>query len=312
MASLGPMATVVHIGFHKTGTTTIQRQVFPQLEGCAVLRGGQSSEQKRFHRLVRELATVDDSAYSGDELRAMIDAARGDAEVLIVTHEDISGWPEDGRTSARLFDLVPDARILIAVREQGSALAGRYGQYVKKGGSMRFAAYLEKLPHTWMRYDLVVEDYQARFGADRVKVMAFEQLVRDQAGYLDELQVFVTGRDTPTQQFGELPRVNQTLAPPTRHVVRVANRWFVTSEENPRPPLGRVRLGALAVQKLMKLDPVVFPKMKRRLGRRDRDLIERVVRERCAEGNVRLAELSGLALDEYGYVLGTAGARAAV
>jgi hypothetical protein len=306
------MATVVHIGFHKTGTTTIQRQVFPRLDGCAVLRGGQSPEQQRFHRLIRQLATADDAEYSGDELRAMIEAARGDAEVLIVTHEDISGWPEGGRTSARLLDLVPDARILIAVREQRSALAGRYGQYVKKGGSMRFADYLGKLPHTWMRYDLVVEDYQARFGVDRVKVMAFEQLVRDQTAYLDELQVFVTGRDEPTQRFGELPRVNQTLAPPTRHVVRIANRWFVTSEENPRPPLGRVRLGARAVRKLMKLDPVVFPKMQRRLGRRDRELIDRTVRERCGEGNVRLAELSGLALGEYGYVLDSAGARAAV
>jgi hypothetical protein len=303
------MATVVHIGFHKTGTTTIQRQVFPQLEGCAVLRGGQSPEQRRFHDVIRHLLTADDDAYSGDELRAMIAAARGDAEVLIITHEDISFWPEGGRTSARLFDLVPDARILIAVREQRSALAGRYGQYVKKGGSMRFAAYLDKLPHTWMRYDLVVEDYQARFGADRVKVLAFEQLVRDQTAYLDELQVFVTGRDAPTQQFGELPRVNQTLAPPTRHLVRVANHWFVTSAENPHPPLGRVRLGSRAVHKLMKLDPVVFPKMKRRLGRRDRALIDRVVRERCSEGNVRLAELSGLALDEYGYVMST-GARA--
>ena len=163
---------------------------------------------------------------------------------------------------------------------------------MKDGGSLRFSRYLEKLPHAWLRYDVMVEELQQRFGADRVKVMAFEQMVRDQTAYLDELQVFVRGRDEATQQFGAMPRVNQTLAPPTRQVVRVANHLFVTSPENPQPPLRRIGLGVRLVKKLMKLDPVVFKTMKRRLGKRDRELIDRVVHERCAEGNVRLAELS--------------------
>lgn len=306
------MATVVHIGFHKTGTTTLQQRVFPELEGGAVLRGGHDGDRMRFRDLIRELAASDDPSYSGDELRSSIESARGDAGVLIVTHEDISASPDTRRTADRLHDLVPDARILVCVREQRSALAARYGQYVKDGGSLSFSKYLGKLPHAWLRYDLVIEEFRSRFGADRVKVMAFEQMVRDQTAYLDELQLFVTGRDEVTQQFGAMPRVNQTLAPPTRQIVRVANHLFVTSPENPRPPLRRVGLGSRLVKKLMKLDPVVFKTMKRRLGKRDRDLIDRVVHERCAEGNVRLAELSGIALGDYGYVLSTTGARAAV
>jgi hypothetical protein len=250
----------------------------------------------------------DDAAYAGDELRSMIDAARLDAEVVVVTHENLSTALDTGRTADRLRDLAPDARILVCVREQRSALGARYGQYVKHGGSGSFSTYLNDRPHTWLRYDLIVEAYQRRFGADRVKVMAFEQMVRDQTAFLDELQVFVTGRDEATQRFGAMPRTNQTLAPPTRLVVRFANRLFVTTEDNTRPPLRRIGLGSRAVNKLMKLDPVVFKTMKRQVGKRDRALIDRTVRERCGEGNVRLAELSGLALDEYGYVLGTAGA----
>ena len=312
MGSLRSMETVLHIGFHKTGTTTLQHRFFPKLDGCGFLGPGTRDVGMRFRELMRELARSDDPSAASAELLGMMDAARGDAETLVVSYEDLSVMPEGGRTSARLLELVPHARVLVGVREQRSALAARYGQYVKDGGSMRFSGYLGKLPHDWMRYDLVVDDYQQRFGAERVKVMAFEHLVRDQSGFLDELQVFVTGRDEPRQHFDEMPRVNQTLAPPTRHAVRVANRWFVTSEENPHPPLGRVRIGSRGVRKLMKLDPKVFPKMARRLGARDRALIDRVVHERCTDGNDRLAELTGLPVHEYGYVLSTTGDRATV
>ena len=125
MDSLNSMATVVHIGFHKTGTTTLQQRVFPELEGCAVLRGGRSGEPMRFRDLIRELAASGDPDYRGDELRSLIEASRGDADVLIVTHEDISASPDAGRTADRLLDLVPDARILVCVREQRSAARRR-------------------------------------------------------------------------------------------------------------------------------------------------------------------------------------------
>ena len=116
---------------------------------------GATADGRLFRELIRELIRSDDPSYSGDELRSTIEAARPDAEVVIVTHEDISTSLDTGRTADRLHDLVPDARILVCVREQRSALAARYGQYVKDGGSRSFSTYLGQRPHTWLRYDLV-------------------------------------------------------------------------------------------------------------------------------------------------------------
>ncbi len=58
---------------------------------------------------------------------------------------------------------------------------------------------------------------------------------------------------------------------------------------------------------LYRVDPILFD----RLGgtdRRDRELVERLL-PTFAAGNVRLAELTGLPLDEYGYTLPANGQR---
>lgn len=299
------MATVLHIGFHKTGTTTLQQEFFRALEGCTVLSANSRDVGEEFHRRVRELASASDEDYSDASLRDLI-ARRGEtADVLVVSHEDLSQWSAHGRTAARLQDLLPHAKILICVREQRSMLYARYGQYVKKGGSHSFARYLAKFDEEWMRYDLTVEDYMRRWGADRVKVALFEQLVRSPQSYFEDLRAFIVVDGPPTDAVYAFPLINRTLAPPTRWVVRVCNRLFVPTEETPRPPLRRFASGRTLVRKLMKRDPVWFPKMSRQLGRRARARAARYV-ERYAGPNARLEELTGLSLAEFDYLIATA------
>jgi hypothetical protein len=299
---------VFHIGFHKTATTTLQHHLMPRIEGCTVLgptAKGAPGSGPELVRLMDELIGAEDGVYMDAPLRRLIEQARGDSATLVVSYEDLSLRTAGGRTSARLESLAPDAKVLIGVREQASALGARYGQYVKDGGAQRFAQYVANRPHDWLRYDLVVEEYQRRFGRDRVKVVAFEQLVRDETAFVREVAEFLTGRRVDTDDVGVLSRVNQTLAPVTRQVVRAANWLFLTTPERPRPPLRGLSIGPRAVRKLIELDSTLFPKMSRRLGRRDRELSARIALERCATGNARLVQLTGLPLGDYGYALST-------
>lgn len=292
------MKTLVHVGYHKTGTTTLQQEYFPSLADCVVL-GPNNPHSDELRLLIDSLCFADDPEYSEPALRAFLDRWRGDAGTLVLTHEDLSHFRAGGRTAERLHSVLPDASVLVCIREQRSMLAARYGQYVKERGTYAFARYVQRFDDEFLHYDLTVDDFQRRFGADRVKVVPFELLVRDQARFFAEVGELVGAE--ATGEASEVPRINQTLAPPMRTVVRLCNRLFLESDENRRPPI-RLASGPRLVHKLQKLDPKLFPKMERRLGRRDRARIERIG-ESYRESNARLERMTGLSLREFGYVV---------
>ncbi len=295
------MATVLHVGFNKTGTTTLQGEVFPRLPDTAVL-GPLNEGFDRFHVLARELCWADDGTYSDTSLRAMFDETRAGFRRLVVSLEDFSFWHHGGRTPRRLQALLPDARVLICVRDQRTLLYSKYGGWLRKGGPFGFARYLTKLDPGWLAFDVVVESYQQVFGVERVKVLPYELLVSDPSRYLNELNAFVAP-DEPALEPVRIPHVaNRGLAPATRLAVRTANRLFVRSVDNPHPPLAKVPRGGALPHTLERWDSPVFRKLRVPQSRRDGEVAERYG-ARYAANNTRLEQLTGLDLASYGYLV---------
>ncbi|MEW6676317.1 MAG: hypothetical protein AB1421_00215 [Pseudomonadota bacterium] len=101
---------------------------------------------------------------------------------------------------ARLQATLPDAQVVIFIRNQVEMIASVYKQYIKEGGTYGVARYLfpdRYLPRSGFQpakcpmfsfdhfdYDLMVRYYESLFGPERVHVFLFEEFAADHEGFM--------------------------------------------------------------------------------------------------------------------------------
>lgn len=193
---------VIHIGFHKTGTSWFQQAVYPLV----------TSHHLVDRDLVRSTFMGGDAfAFDPAEARLRIDQVCGGRPCLIC-EEDLSGILHIGAVSTyvarsvaeRLHETFPNAQVIIFVRAQYEAAASWYVQYVREGGTASPRRYFfpdqylfpgRNMPFKLSRFDFsqldysgLVQEYDRLFGSDRVHVFAYEELALDPASILGRLK----------------------------------------------------------------------------------------------------------------------------
>jgi hypothetical protein len=194
------VAPLLHIGFHKTGTTWLQRHFFNCRSAgfCAPIHTDD---------VIRELVLPNALDFDAQACRARLDptlaAGRARELVPVVSAERLSGNPhsggyDTGGIAERLRNVFPDARVLIVIREQAAIIRSCYKQYVKVGGTLPLDAYLNppkdsKIPHfdfQHFAYDRIIRCYYRLFGRDHVLVLAYEQFKSSAVEFLRSITVF--------------------------------------------------------------------------------------------------------------------------
>lgn len=218
-----------HIGLHKTGTTFLQRAVFPRLTGVEVLR------------------------YRNLEYLTRLSPERA----YLVSCEGLSGTtfaPVAARCAAigRLGQLFPQARVIVGFRRHGSYLASLYSQYLRYGGKGGFEQFfsLSGAPEALLRredvgFARVLAAVQAAFQPAPL-VMTSDDLgagldatLRDLADYL--------GTTAPATAEIAAGTANQGLTRPAGELLRRLNaasgcRFTPDGRNRPYPRLRRLRL----------------------------------------------------------------------
>jgi len=182
-------APFVHIGFQRSGSTSLQ-SIFGDSEyGFATDRVfcNRTSAQVKNKRILRYLIRTHDLDFNPEHLRSITDEmlgwARPAGRVPLISSERLAGhWYTGGHDSKVIADRIkmvwPDARILMIFREQKSMINSVYRQYIKKGGNCAFDELLHprgtghnRGPLFSLRffiYDQLVEYYHKLFGPDYV------------------------------------------------------------------------------------------------------------------------------------------------
>lgn len=118
----------IHIGLHKTGTTFLQRAVFPALDDVTSFGGRQS---------LRSVLTT-----SADEK-------------VLISDEGLSGqffggkWLVEFETNIDIINnLFPAAAVIIGFRRQDSLLLSLYKQYIQEGGTEKLEYLFEPFSDT--------------------------------------------------------------------------------------------------------------------------------------------------------------------
>ena len=310
-------APLVHIGYHKTGSRWLRHLFF----GNPATGYGwvdKSGEEHPVRRLVRARPLEFDAEASRAEFEPLL------AEIVeaglqpIVSFERLSGNPFSGgydskEIADRLAQVFPDARILVVVREQRSMIVSTYKQFVREGGAMSVTKFMQPPTSRSMRipwfdfryfeYDHLLGYYRRLFGADRVLALPYEQFRSDPRSFVERLAGFA-GRPLTAKQLDALPfDSRENPGPPATAIA--ARRWLntlgVRTDLNPAPPLASPAFWRIGkrIDRLSLAPRRVVTYEEGKL----RHLVAERVGDRYVESNRRTAELSGLDLGAYGWMI---------
>jgi hypothetical protein len=193
---------LLHVGYHKTATTWMQRQLFMPAHGFRQV----AFHREAFDHVVAPHGFDFDPAPLAARL-AESSAALAPGEVPVLSSEILSGHPFQGGHESdvyaeRLARIAPGARVLISIRSQLKILPSVYMQYVLRGGTLpwdRFFAGTDELGYfaftpKHFEYDRLVAHYQRLFGPERVHVLTQESLQRDMAAAAAAVAAFAGAR----------------------------------------------------------------------------------------------------------------------
>ena len=312
----GPL---VHIGYHKTGTSWLQRFLFRNADvGFHSAGKGPGTPVTSF---VATRPLDFDADRARDEFEPALTRARRRGLVPVVSLERLAGHPFSGgydsrELAERLAAVMPDARILCVFREQTAMIASTYKQFVKTGGPSSVDRFLHPPEHRHVRipqfdprhfeYDRLLRLYRTLFGPENVRFLPYESFVADPRGFVRGIITFAGATASPavldSLPFEQRPNVGQSAA--SLGAVRRLNRFFALADVNPNPviaadprTLKRLRRGLAAA--VESLPAGVLERGERRL----RDQISSALGDRYAASNHRMSQLAGVDLESYGYVV---------
>ncbi|MFW6028023.1 MAG: hypothetical protein ACOC9Q_00665 [bacterium] len=195
---------LIHVGYHKTATTWLQKVLFTPEHGYRKLL----SHAEVFETLVRPHGLTFDGS-SAKALMAERMAFETKCNVDVISSEILSGNPflggrESDQFARRLHAVAPDALILISIREQFSMMTSLYMQYVSRGGTMSPAAFFAESPDIGyvsfasehLEFHRLIGLYRWLFGPGQVLVITKEGLDDDCRATLDRIGRF-SGNHTP-------------------------------------------------------------------------------------------------------------------
>jgi hypothetical protein len=189
---------IVHIGYHKTGTTWFQKMYFD-------LHPGLTRISRKF--ISENFIEPGSFEFDAEEVQAKLFFITKDFDeekVIVLSEEELSGNPHSGgkggyaekEIAERLFRVFQDKNVKIAIfiRNQKDMIQSSYNQYVKMGGRNTIKNYLfppkqgarrDLFAFSYFKYEKLIGYYIDLFGKDKVKVFLYEEFKHDAETFLD-------------------------------------------------------------------------------------------------------------------------------
>lgn len=305
------MKTVyLHIGYPKCASTYLQDEIFPQLGNYShMVRAPGPEKYYPYHR-----------NFNPENFRQMVEqhmVARDETENhLLVSFEDwtellFAEFEKELRKARNLpageyvlsnrvvlenlKAAYPDAHIIIIIREQVSWIISRYIMLLRGAKTSKD---IDAFLHDPLEgYDGLIERAHALFGKDHVKVMPLEAMRQDQEGFLKELTEYIAPGSSITVSGKQV-----NIAPDLKSeaIYRRMKRSLRLSLERKhmRPLYGIIRI-------LMEctVRPALFIRYSNARNPKPIPILTPAQKERFAQCNRKIQELTGLDLSSFGYIL---------
>ncbi|MGA1631875.1 MAG: sulfotransferase, partial [Phycisphaerales bacterium] len=307
---------LLHLGLHRTGSTWLQQRVFDGRDGRPTPMVPDRAESARRIVLARE------EDFDADELRRWlaerVESVRRAGGVPVLSNERFSGNPHSGwfdaqRTFDRLAEVLPEAKVLLVLREQRDLVRSLWLQYVRIGGPASLRDYLRApdpgdhrapcFDPSFLRFDRLVESLDRRFGREQVLAIPYDRLRQDPRDFLARIGAFL-GTEIPPPEHAEA-KVYASPGFVAASLQRRVNLWCVRSTLHRAPPLPSPRLARLSGVLASVAGRLASPLLESSRRRAAAALVEARLAEvpGLRESNARLAERIGEDLRGFGWMV---------
>lgn len=303
---------VFHIGYHKTGTSYLQKKVLDRFPEHFL---------RVDRRSIFEHAIFPNSLEKPlPRLKQFISKQQAQARAhripAIFSCERLSGGPHSGgydslEIAHRIQKSAPNSKIFIVIREQESMIRSCHAQFVRAYGSLSLEEYIDlPRPHrnqhfrlSFLQYDQLISAYQSLFGIENVCVLPYEMLRTDREEFVRKFISFVGKADCiPTVLSSLTDEMTNRSAKPLQ---QLAERYVNPFSKPNNPTLGKTfystvgrLLGRGLVRATGSLPTGIIDK---HLERTAKETINRIVGSYFENSNDRTSALTGARLEKYGY-----------
>lgn len=313
---------LVHIGYHKTGTTWLQQELF--IHGNAVFEPvsrhdkGQSTLARM---LIYDGLGYLQSPFSFDSQSVIAEynalAQSGDRDfhqkTPVISHERLVGNPNTGGFDAaaiaeRMAAVFSNARILIVIREQQSMYFSDYYNYLFLGGSLSLKKYLFKkydgkvpgFSPAHFDYLPLIRKYMDLFGKENVLVLPYEMFVKAPDRFFEQIGK-LTGRKIEFEKEKLAVRRNLKTNKYANYRLRWGSFFIMQNSMNAQSPFFS-RAGSMIFRGLKMVFGYLVPaSAEKRLVAAQKKLIAGYIGDRYAGSNEEISALTGIDLSEFGY-----------
>ena len=312
--SAGFLSMILHIGFHKTATSWLQRNLF-------------SNEEMGFHLIDRKMVLQDfvfihpfDYIYDNSALvrkyALLCDDICRQGLVPVVSQERLSGSTHCGgydcrEISERVKHCFPEAKVLITIREQKDLIYSTYSQYIKRTGAYSLREYLEpkeriKYPEfnlDHFKFDRIIHHYHSLFSKKNVIVLPFEFFLENPLSFINRLYSFfkIPFDEQMIARILQRPKVNTRMGGLDLSVKSVLNPFLFKNMNNLGGQFSN-KLSRPLAKSLLWISHLCCPIfLQRRIENNKRAFIARQVKDYFTESNKLTADLIDMPLGKYGY-----------
>ncbi|MCF8370171.1 MAG: sulfotransferase domain-containing protein [Bacteroidales bacterium] len=185
---------IAHIGYHKTGTTFLQNNIYPYIKGVDFI--GYAACDMIFKDLINK-SPLD---YDTCKTRTLLNDSIQSDRVQLFSLEGLVGslFYNRGATQKSIADRLKDlgfTKIIISIRNQPKLLESIYVQYIQEGGVAKpkrfFNAQNKIFYWEYADYYSLIQYYFDLFGKENVLVLLQEELRTDEQESIDRLLSFI-------------------------------------------------------------------------------------------------------------------------
>lgn len=291
------MTTIIHIGLHKTGTSTLQNY-FRQNDAIDYIE----------RREVQKAFVGHKESSSAKTLTIREHRAQADNKKLVISHERLSGYPASGGfdrelIAKRLKATFPDAKVLIVFREQKAWIKSFYQQYIADGGSESLPDFLSRpqpqiyknpcFEFDYLDYFKLISFYHSLFGKEQVLALPYELMRNDFKDFAKRLDSFF---DVNLELENKVINRARPLCPLL--IMRALNGSIGRTQLSPGGffPLGYLKKTSKILGKIpgaRAFDKRISSNWKRTIAHKTGDYYK--------DSNTKLQDLVGMDLSEFGY-----------
>ena len=209
---------LVHIGYHKTGTTWLQEHLFARRDAGFAVPFDRKTTLNQV--MVEPYPLAFDPAAARAALRPAVDRLLAEGRIPVITSESLSGEDASGgyqgkEMADRIHAVFPDANILIVIREQQDIIRSSYQMYLRGNGLVSLRHYLDAprparaMPFfhlDYYKYDRLIAYYHRRFGRERVLALPYELLAANGEAFAGAILQHAGARPVRGLPFGARPK----------------------------------------------------------------------------------------------------------